>query len=80
MGNIFKLKSKQRGITFFGMLFFAAMVGAVFVIAAKVVPTAVEYQAILKAVNAAKQLPRCVVFLIKIKRPDILMQLAAKTW
>jgi Domain of unknown function (DUF4845) len=54
MSGISKFKSKQRGITFFGMLFFAAIVGAIFVIGAKVVPTAVEYQAILKAVNAAK--------------------------
>jgi lipopolysaccharide export LptBFGC system permease protein LptF len=49
-----QLKSKQRGATFFGMLFFAAVVGILFVVGAKVVPTLIEYQAILKAANNAK--------------------------
>lgn len=48
------LKYKQKGISFLGMLFFAAVVAVLFVVGAKVVPTVVEYQAILKAVNAAK--------------------------
>ncbi len=54
MSNISQLKSKQRGATFFGMLFFAAIIGILFVVGAKVVPTVVEYQAILKAINSAK--------------------------
>ncbi len=47
-------KSKQRGASFLGMLFFAAVVGIVFVVGAKVTPTVIEYQAILKAANTAK--------------------------
>jgi Domain of unknown function (DUF4845) len=49
-----QLKSKQHGATFVGMLFFAAVVGILFVVGAKVVPTLIEYQAILKAANNAK--------------------------
>jgi competence protein ComGC len=54
MNNLTKLKSKQRGATFLGMLFIAAVVGILFIVGAKVVPTVIEYQAILKAVNNAK--------------------------
>jgi competence protein ComGC len=54
MNNVTKLKSKQRGATFLGMLFIAAIVGILFIVGAKVVPTVIEYQAILKAVNNAK--------------------------
>jgi Domain of unknown function (DUF4845) len=54
MTNFSQLKSKQQGATFLGMLFFAAFVGILFVVGAKVVPTVVEYQSVLKAVNAAK--------------------------
>ena len=46
--------SKQRGASFLGMLFLAAVIGIVFVIGAKVTPTVIEYQAILKAANTAK--------------------------
>ncbi len=46
--------AKQRGASFLGMLFFAAVIGIVFVVGAKVTPTVIEYQAILKAVNTAK--------------------------
>jgi Tfp pilus assembly protein PilE len=54
MTNLHQLKSKQRGATFLGMLFVAAVIGILFIVGAKVVPTVVEYQAILKAVNTAK--------------------------
>jgi Tfp pilus assembly protein PilE len=54
MNNLSQLKSKQQGATFIGMLFFAAVVGVLFVIGAKVTPTVIEYQAILKAANTAK--------------------------
>jgi lipopolysaccharide export LptBFGC system permease protein LptF len=54
MDHFSKLKSKQRGATFFGMLFMAAVIGLLFIIGAKVVPTVIEYQAILKAANSAK--------------------------
>lgn len=46
-------KSKQRGITFFGLVFVGAVVAVSGVIAAQVFPTVVEYQAITKAVNKA---------------------------
>ena len=54
MNNLFGLKSKQHGATFFGMLFFAAVIGILFIVGAKVAPTVIEYQAILKAINTAK--------------------------
>jgi len=54
MNNLSPLKSKQRGASFLGMLFWAAIVGIVFIIGAKVAPTVVEYQAIVKAVNTSK--------------------------
>lgn len=54
MSHYFQSKSKQRGATFLGMLFVAAVIGVLFIVGAKVVPTVVEYQAILKAVNTAK--------------------------
>lgn len=54
MSHYFQSKSKQRGATFLGMLFVAAVIAVLFIVGAKVVPTVVEYQAILKAVNTAK--------------------------
>ncbi len=48
-----KLKSKQRGISFFGLIFVAVVLAICGVIAAQVFPTVVEYQAILKATNKA---------------------------
>lgn len=47
-------KSKQRGVGFLGMLFIGAIVGILFIVGAKVVPTVIEYQAITKAINNAK--------------------------
>ena len=54
MGNLSQMRSKQRGATFFCMLFIAAVIGILFIVGAKVAPTVIEYQAILKAVNSAK--------------------------
>jgi sensor histidine kinase regulating citrate/malate metabolism len=54
MNRFSQFKSKQRGATFLGMLFVAAMIGILFIVGAKVTPTVIEYQAILKAVNTAK--------------------------
>lgn len=54
MTDLSELKSKQRGATFLGMLFIAAIIGILFIVGAKVAPTVIEYQAILKAVNTAK--------------------------
>ena len=48
-------KSGQRGLTLFSLLFVGALVAVTGVIAAQVVPTVIEYQTILKAVNKAKE-------------------------
>ena len=48
-------KSKQRGITFFGLVFVGVVLAVVGVIAAQVFPTFVEYQAINKAVKKAAE-------------------------
>jgi hypothetical protein len=44
-------RSKQRGITFFGLVFVGVVLAVTGVVAAQVFPTLVEYQAISKAVN-----------------------------
>jgi len=49
-----QLKSRQRGISFIGLLFVGGVLAVGGVIAAQVFPTFVEYQAVLKAVNRAK--------------------------
>src|SRR5437899_4069398 len=48
-------KRKQRGISFFGLLFVAIVVACVGVVVAQVIPTLIEYQAITKAANKAKE-------------------------
>lgn len=48
-------KSGQRGMTLIGLLFVGGLVAVVGVITAQVVPTVIEYQTILKAVNKAKE-------------------------
>ncbi len=48
-----QFKSKQRGISFFGLIFVAGVLAVSGVIAAQVFPTVIEYQAILKATNKA---------------------------
>ena len=45
---------KQRGITFIGLLFIAVIVGFVLIVAAKTVPTVIEYQTILKVTKKIK--------------------------
>ena len=44
----------QAGITFIGLLFVAVVLACVGVVMAQVIPTLIEYQAIDKAVNQAK--------------------------
>ena len=44
----------QRGITFIGVLFIAAIIGFSLITGAKIVPSLLEYQAIVKAVEKAK--------------------------
>jgi|SRR4051812_15693140 hypothetical protein len=48
------LKSRQRGISFLGLVFMIVLGVCVFIVGAKVVPTVIEHQAILKAVEKAK--------------------------
>ena len=46
-------RSKQRGITFFGLVFVGVVLAVVGVVGAQVFPTLVEYQAIKKAATKA---------------------------
>ncbi|MBC7681949.1 MAG: DUF4845 domain-containing protein [Ferruginibacter sp.] len=48
------LRSKQRGLSFFGVVFFGLVIFSVLVVGAKVVPTVIEHQAILKALEKSK--------------------------
>lgn len=50
-----QFKARQRGFTFFGFLFVGTVLALTGVIGAQIVPTAIEYQAVLKAVNKASQ-------------------------
>ncbi|MBC7918788.1 MAG: DUF4845 domain-containing protein [Rhodoferax sp.] len=49
-----QLRSRQRGISFIGLLFVGAVLAMAGVVAAQVFPTAVEFMAVQKAVNRAK--------------------------
>jgi len=46
---------RQRGISFIGLLFVAIVLACVGVVVAQVIPTLIEYQAITKAANKAKE-------------------------
>lgn len=46
-------QSRQRGISFLGLVFVGGVLAIVGVVAAQVFPTFVEYQAVLKAVKKA---------------------------
>ena len=48
-----RIKTKQAGISFVGLLFVIGVLAAVGILAAQAFPTVVEYQAVLKAVNKA---------------------------
>ena len=50
-----QFKSKQRGISFFGLIFVGGVLAVSGVIAAQVFPTVLEYQAIGKAANKAAE-------------------------
>ena len=45
--------AQQRGISFVGLVFVAAVLGCLGVVVAQVIPTVIEYQAILKAARKA---------------------------
>lgn len=49
-----QFKSRQRGLSFIGLLFVGGVLAMGGVITAQIVPTAIEYQAVLKAVNKAR--------------------------
>jgi FlaG/FlaF family flagellin (archaellin) len=48
-------RAGQRGISFIGLLFVAIVLACMGVVAAQVIPTLIEYQAIDKAANKAKE-------------------------
>lgn len=50
-----QLKSRQRGISFIGLLFVGGIIAVTGVVLAQVAPTLIEYQAVNKAVNKAKE-------------------------
>jgi Domain of unknown function (DUF4845) len=50
-----QFKSRQRGLSFLGLLFVGGLLAVAGVIAAQIVPTAIEYQAVLKAANKASE-------------------------
>jgi hypothetical protein len=47
--------SRQRGISFIGLLFVAVVLGCAGVVLAQVIPTVIEYQGIGKAANKAAE-------------------------
>lgn len=52
---ILQFKSKQRGISFIGLVFVGSLLAMTGVVVAQMFPTYLEYQAVLKAVNKAKE-------------------------
>lgn len=57
MGKVMRtqLKSGQRGISFLGLLFVGGILAVTGVVAAQVIPTLIEYQAITKASKKARE-------------------------
>ncbi len=49
-----QFKSSQRGMSFLGLLFVGGVLAVTGVVLAQVAPTVIEYQAVNKAVNKAK--------------------------
>jgi len=47
------LRSGQRGFSFFGFVFVGAVLAMAGVVVAQIIPTAIEYQAVLKAAQKA---------------------------
>jgi Tfp pilus assembly protein PilE len=47
-------RAKQAGLSFFSLIFVMVVLASLGVLIAQVVPTAIEYQAIVKAANRAK--------------------------
>ena len=51
----FRLKSRQGGISFIGLLFVVGVLACLVILGAQAFPTVVEYQAVLKAVQKASE-------------------------
>lgn len=49
------MKSRQLGLSFVGLLFWAIVLSCVGVVVAQVAPTVMEYQTVMRAVNRAKE-------------------------
>ncbi|MES2422871.1 MAG: DUF4845 domain-containing protein [Pseudomonadota bacterium] len=47
------MRNRERGLSFFGLLIVGGLVACIGVLGAQALPTVIEYQAILKAVNKA---------------------------
>lgn len=76
-----QLKDRQRGISFIGLLFIIVLLAGAGVLAAQAFPTFVEYQAILKAVNKAKEgstVPEVRVIFDKAAQIDDIRSITAK--
>ena len=50
-----QFKSRQRGLSFLGLLVIGGLLAVTGVIGAQILPTAIEYQAIVKAANKARE-------------------------
>lgn len=50
-----QLRSRQRGMSFLGLLFVGGLLAVTGVVGAQIIPTVIEYQAIRKAANKATQ-------------------------
>jgi hypothetical protein len=50
-----QFKSKQRGLSFIGLLVVGSLLAMAGVVVAQIVPTVIEYQAIAKAANKARE-------------------------
>ena len=50
-----QFKSRQRGLSFLGLLFVGGLLAVAGVIGAQIVPTAIEYQSVVHAVSKARQ-------------------------
>ena len=53
--NKLQSRSRQRGLSFLGLLVVGGLLAVGGVIAAQIVPTAIEYQAVIKAATKATQ-------------------------
>jgi hypothetical protein len=50
-----QFKSKQRGLSFLGLLIMGSLLAMAGVVIAQIVPTVIEYQAVVKAANKARE-------------------------